>query len=180
MKGLWGPFYAIRIGRNSFRGVLLKEDEYQLMLKGEKNPIASIKTRLTQAIDFCRTPKGGGCLTWYAFRHGKKGARGFVKTKENLEIIKERVDGPMLETHLFANATQAIVFCQQAGTSSKDWKKFGKSINFLSQNKDLSVPIMWSEFWVKNAERGAIRTGPIPLSNPSLMEALEKGWDSED
>ncbi|KAA8492154.1 hypothetical protein FVE85_3592 [Porphyridium purpureum] len=158
-----GPFYAIRCGRGWFRGVVLKKEDYKELLRGAKVAKGRKEETLTEALAFCRRRKPRGSLTFHAFRYGKNGARGIVLAPDTLEKIERRVGSPFFQTQRFQTATQAIIFCQQAGTSSVDWRKPGRAIRYLADNPSLDVPSLWSDFLVKSWRRPTLSCGPLPV-----------------
>ncbi|KAA8492159.1 hypothetical protein FVE85_3597 [Porphyridium purpureum] len=163
---LKGPFYLILEGRDSFRGIVFRKSDHLAFTLNTPNAVARGKATLKEATAYFRTIMdyyGPAAPHFFAFRHGASGARGFAQKPD----IFARAEAPMLQRQVFDNASQALVFCEQAGTDGNDWQTLEDSVLYMARN-ELLPSALWSQYHIWSAEI-ALASGPLPLLNhPSV------------
>ncbi|KAA8492158.1 hypothetical protein FVE85_3596 [Porphyridium purpureum] len=165
---MFGPLYAIWNGRDMFRGIVFRSSEYRRLVDGVPGAMGRPKATIREAILLFQTVcdyLGHVQTPFYAFRCGVGGTRGFAFTPQ----LVNRADAPSLQTQEFSNATQALVYCEQAGTSGTDWLSLERSVLYLMNNQRLDTPTMMSQYYV-HQETGALPSGP-----PSLAGDVSEG-----
>ncbi|KAA8492157.1 hypothetical protein FVE85_3595 [Porphyridium purpureum] len=170
-----GPFYAIVNGRHQFRGVVLRKIEAEELVKrdpismiaGQMSPFAhAMPTEtLKEAIDFCSG--GRGANEFFAFRHGLRGARGIVVKPSVFYRVSMRARARSFEVRVFDNTTQALIFCEQAGTMETDWESMEKAVSFLARNPQLHSPALLEKFVVKRKD-ASLPSGPLPITKEQI------------
>ncbi|KAA8492174.1 hypothetical protein FVE85_3612 [Porphyridium purpureum] len=131
-----GPFAAIQIGADCFRGVVMSWEEARELTAGCNRSFKRPKDTLKEAMEFCLAPHSRACTHFFAFRYGCGGARGFTTTQKLLHRSVVRIKSPYIEKKQFNNTTQALIFCEQAGTDDTDWHTLERSIRYLVRNPD--------------------------------------------
>ncbi|KAA8492176.1 hypothetical protein FVE85_3614 [Porphyridium purpureum] len=164
-----GPFFVVQLGREKFRGIVLKATEYVNLIRAVRASSGSKEPRFSVALVKCmnpvRTPTKRGDHSWYiflAFRYGLDGARGILRTRKAFKTVILRVEARGLEKAEFDNMTQALLFCEQAGTLNTDWQTLRSAVCFLEKNPEVDTPTMIQKYVIKNTEI-AIPSGPAPL-----------------
>ncbi|KAA8492156.1 hypothetical protein FVE85_3594 [Porphyridium purpureum] len=157
-----GTFYAIRVGRDLFRGIVLRHDDYVNLMRGAMSAKGqSFRLAFDKAKEYCMSGRGGGAQRFYAFRYGLHGARGIAVRKPDFQHATKRANSPALQKEVFATATQAIVYCEQAGTPLTDSKDLRASLRFLTQNRNLRVSSLWSRYLIHGDMKGLSPSGPL-------------------
>ncbi|KAA8492178.1 hypothetical protein FVE85_3616 [Porphyridium purpureum] len=143
-----GPFYAIRHGRDKFRGVVVRPKEHIALIQGVKDSYGRKEETLEKAIRSYQHHSDQSWRRFFAFRlGGAEGvSRGIVVTQPTWKLIAKRVESRTLEKVEFNNMTQALVFCEQAGTPGTDWHTLERAIRFLARKPELSTPDMMDKY----------------------------------
>ncbi|KAA8492155.1 hypothetical protein FVE85_3593 [Porphyridium purpureum] len=167
---LVNKFYAIRKGKHSFRGVVFTAKEYGSLVLGIKNFKGErVDHGLDRAIDYCmserfKNQKRYPAPQFDAFRYGVNGARGIVVKPNCFQHVLARAVSPHTEIESFPTATQALVYCVQAGTPYTDWEALDSSLVFMSY-MHLQTPILWSKYLIMYAN-SELPTGPLCHPDP--------------
>ncbi|KAA8492175.1 hypothetical protein FVE85_3613 [Porphyridium purpureum] len=157
-------FYGVRVGRSGFRGIVLRYMEMQeLILKVPRAQHRSEKS-IQAAINYVLAYVRKASNVFFAFRYGRDGARGIATKHYIFDGILPRIEKPTLEAFQFNNATQALVFCQQAGSVDTHWQTMASSVRFLANNLNLNVPERYHRLWV-NAVDADFESGPVPSAS---------------
>ncbi|KAA8492179.1 hypothetical protein FVE85_3617 [Porphyridium purpureum] len=179
-----GPFYAIRYGRNSFRGVVKDVNVFLELIRGERKTRvkAGLQPSLERAMEFCLMGRPDAPLgsSFFAFRYGKKGARGITITERMFKTILPRIEAPSLEVFRFNNTMQPLVFCEQAGTSQTDWKSLRASILFLAKPEPkVPIPKLLYKYVIKK-ETTQLQKGPPNPAGPKPADTEHQPTTTED
>ncbi|KAA8492180.1 hypothetical protein FVE85_3618 [Porphyridium purpureum] len=153
---LVGPFYAIRNGLDSFRGVVMRQSEFHELSANAPNAETRIEPALAQAMEYCLAPSDKAPATFFAFRHGLDAARGIMLSYDIVRRVLPRVQTPTIERLQFCNMVQPLVFCHQADTGGTDWHSLEGSLGYLARHPSLSVPVLMSQFVVCQRDGGAL------------------------
>ncbi|KAA8492173.1 hypothetical protein FVE85_3611 [Porphyridium purpureum] len=175
---LEGPFYAVRGGRDSFRGVVLNVLDYKALVDDITYAEGRSKKTLAEAIDWSLKSRQNRstCSQFFAFRNGLDGARGITVASLVLKGALSRVSSPSLEKFRFCNMTQALVFCQQAGTSNTDWHTLEGSVRYLAKHPNVFTQDLVAEFVVRKVQ-AALRKGRLDTLQKPFF-AVRGGVDS--
>ncbi|KAA8492172.1 hypothetical protein FVE85_3610 [Porphyridium purpureum] len=169
-----GPFYAIRVGREKFRGVVLRSVVYDAFVKDVKGVEAKSIETLEEAVAFCARSslekRDKACSRFFAFRYGLDGARLISTSETVFRSMLKRFRAPARELAEFSNMTQALVFCEQAGTLATDWQTLAGSVRFVARNPSLDQRDM-ERFYRTQCTRGSLPTGPWPMAH-DLLKAV--------
>ncbi|KAA8492237.1 hypothetical protein FVE85_3675 [Porphyridium purpureum] len=105
--------------------------------------------------------------TTYAFRNGLNGARGLLMSRHVMqELTRKKVDAPDLETQVFNNTTQALVFCQLAGTRADDWRTLVGSLLWLHSRPLLRPHMMFDHYLMRLYEEEPKVEPFVPKKDP--------------
>ncbi|KAA8492171.1 hypothetical protein FVE85_3609 [Porphyridium purpureum] len=153
------------------RGVVINRDDYIALTKG----VSEWKARKTETVEEAAAEFNSSSIKrrFFAFRHGAKGSRGLLIREEAIRHLVPRVRAPTLDMGQFNNITQALVFCEQAGTNETHWQTLEGALLFLLKNPDMRVTALISKFLLKTGYSPLPR-GPFPADASDPPEAEEK------
>ncbi|KAA8492169.1 hypothetical protein FVE85_3607 [Porphyridium purpureum] len=160
-----GPFFAIQSGRDAYRGVVLSESEYKALTLNVEDSHGKAFPRMKDAIRFALRhdeKKYQYHGRFLAFRHGLYGARGYLFLDRAYTNILPRIQSPDIEMYRFDNTTQALLFCEQAGTPDTDWHTLASAIRWMAKYPSLRAPhLMWKYLMRHGKRRERIPSGPL-------------------
>ncbi|KAA8492236.1 hypothetical protein FVE85_3674 [Porphyridium purpureum] len=179
------PCYEIRAGVKGFRGVVLRQDEYNVLM-ATFNHDGELKRSLKSSLAYfwrtsdrnpnmstTRRVQGIKPAYTYAFRHGFQEARGIAMSERVFEDVLLRVEVPTIQTQVFETTTQALIFCEQAGTPLEDWRTLEDSVLLLgSQFPVYRVPEMFRNYIMRHAY-DRIPKGPAPAANAAMTTEIQ-------
>ncbi|KAA8492160.1 hypothetical protein FVE85_3598 [Porphyridium purpureum] len=147
------PVFAICGGRDSFRGIVMTAPECESLTSGTSGAVVETRSDVKQAALYLRAAVNAAQESmFYGFRYGLNGSRGYTISPDVFKALLERVNGPEIERKVFKNTTQALVFCEQAGTTGEDWHKLETAALYLQRNPFLSTPSMMAAYFVPSPD----------------------------
>ncbi|KAA8492166.1 hypothetical protein FVE85_3604 [Porphyridium purpureum] len=184
-----GPWYAIRIGKDRFRGIVFELEEFKELTEGARKSFGRKYTErdddvILDALDFVRhsntryTEKQKWMKAtplFFAFRHGKNGARGLVHKHQLWTILEKRpeLNTKTVEKRAFENCNQGLLFCELAGTESKAWTTLERSLLYLAKNRSVHMTELLDHYMIRE-EEDELPTGPLPAETPEQGETASE------
>ncbi|KAA8492161.1 hypothetical protein FVE85_3599 [Porphyridium purpureum] len=154
------PFYVIWNGEDAFRGIIYRRYAEYVALGGTLSLRYIRHSKMITwdgAFAFLRYKYvhhgKGENLRFFAFRNGKNGTRGYTVSMHIFRAALRQADAPQLEKRAFRTTTQALVFCQQAGTEGTDWQTLEGSVRFMAKHPAFCTPKLVSEFLIRATVR---------------------------
>ncbi|KAA8492167.1 hypothetical protein FVE85_3605 [Porphyridium purpureum] len=170
---LQGPFFAIRKGLDGFRGVVAKKDVCESLTRHVPSADMKMTQTLRQAMDYVQSFLKRATPNFFAFRYGIDGARGFTTDRYVYLDLVERIEQPhcdaeFFEKYQFNNMTQALLFCEQAGTEKKHWQTLEHSIRYFAKHSSLDIVNMMDRYLVRAGEDD-LNYGPVKPPGSTLF-----------